>query len=75
LDAGTRLSLRHTVRDQSWLPKVAAGWQLCLVVAEHLLDGQPIDPIRGEDAMNYGRQELHDAYEEALALEERLRSS
>ena len=60
--AGTRLTLRHTVQDRDLLPKVAAGWHLCLVVAERLLDGRPIEPIRGEDAMNYGWKELHDAY-------------
>jgi hypothetical protein len=31
-------------------------------VAEHLLDGDPIGPIRGQDAMDHGWQELHDAY-------------
>ncbi|MFI5664393.1 hypothetical protein [Streptomyces sp. NPDC051684] len=25
---GTRLTLRHTVRDRDWIPKVAAGWRL-----------------------------------------------
>ena len=48
------------------MPKVAAGWHLCLVVAERLLDGQPIEPIRGEDAMNYGWEDLRDAYGAAL---------
>lgn len=64
--SGTRLTLRHTVQDQGWLPKVAAGWHLCLVVVEALLDGEPIGPIRGQDALNYGWQELHDAYAENL---------
>ena len=27
-DTGTRLTLRHTLADQDWLPKVAAGWHL-----------------------------------------------
>jgi uncharacterized protein YndB with AHSA1/START domain len=68
IDSGTRLTLRHTVSNQDWLPKAAAGWHLCLDVAEHLLDGQPIGPIRGQDAMNYGWEELHDAYAEKLAI-------
>lgn len=67
-DSGTRLTLRHTIDDRDWVPKVAAGWHLCLVVAEHLLDGQPIGPIRGENALNYGWQALHDAYAEKLAI-------
>jgi uncharacterized protein YndB with AHSA1/START domain len=59
---GTRLTLRHTVDDRSMLPKVAAGWHLCLVVADRLLAGHPIDPIVGEDARNYGWDALHDEY-------------
>jgi uncharacterized protein YndB with AHSA1/START domain len=66
--SGTRLTLRHTVKDRNWVPKVAAGWHLCLVVAGHLLDGQPIGPIRGANARNYGWDELHDAYAEKLAI-------
>ena len=59
---GTRLTLSHTLDDRDWLPKVAAGWHLCLDVAERLLDGTPIGPIRGNDAKNYGWDELHDSY-------------
>ena len=66
--AGTRLTLRHTLADRDWLPKVAAGWHLCLDVAERLLDGQPVGPIRGRDAMNHGWQQLHDAYAERLGV-------
>jgi uncharacterized protein YndB with AHSA1/START domain len=68
VDGGTRLTLRHTVADPDLVPKVAAGWHLCLVVAEHLLDGAPIGPIVGEDAMRYGWQDLHDAYAEQLGI-------
>lgn len=67
VDLGTRLTLRHTLDNREWVPKVAAGWHLCLDVAERLLDGQPIDPIRGDDARNHGWEELHDAYAERLA--------
>ena len=66
LGSGTRLTLEHTVGDQEWVPKVAAGWHLCLDVAERLLDGQPVEPIRGDDARNYGWERLHDAYAERL---------
>jgi uncharacterized protein YndB with AHSA1/START domain len=65
---GTRLTLRHTVVAKDWLPKVAAGWHLCLQVAEHLLDGRPIGPIVGADAMNYGWTQLHDAYAAELGI-------
>jgi uncharacterized protein YndB with AHSA1/START domain len=66
IDSGTRLTLRHTVAERDLVPKVAAGWHLCLVVAERLLDGEAIGPIRGENARNYGWEELHDAYAEEL---------
>ena len=51
---GTRLTLRHQTTDPDMIPKVAAGWHLCLLVAESLLDGRPVGPIRGMDATNYG---------------------
>jgi uncharacterized protein YndB with AHSA1/START domain len=66
---GTRLTLHHTLADKRWVPKVAAGWHLCLVVAEHLLNGEPIAPIRGEDARNYGWEELRDGYAGKLGIE------
>lgn len=67
--AGTRLTLFHTLQDRGWASKVAAGWHQCLVVAERLMDGDPIPPIRGQDALNYGWQELADAYESETAVE------
>jgi uncharacterized protein YndB with AHSA1/START domain len=67
-DVGTRLTLRHTLKDRDWLPKIAAGWHLCLDVAEHLLDGAPIGPIRGSEATNFGWQQLSDSYAEQLDI-------
>lgn len=67
-ESGTRLTLRHTVEDLYFVAGAAAGWHLCLVVAEHLLDGDRIDPIRGEDAQHYGWAELHAAYAETLGI-------
>jgi uncharacterized protein YndB with AHSA1/START domain len=70
VDAGTQLTLMQTVKDKDWVPKVAAGWHLCLDVAEHLLDGNPIGPIRGADAVNYGWSELNAAYADHLSIED-----
>jgi uncharacterized protein YndB with AHSA1/START domain len=67
IDAGTRLTLRHTLTDREWLPKVAAGWHICLDVAERSLDGSPIPPIRGQQALAHGWQELADGYAQRLA--------
>jgi uncharacterized protein YndB with AHSA1/START domain len=66
--SGTRLTLRHTVESEDWIPKAAAGWHICLGVAERLLDGNPVGPIVGQDAMSHGWQELHDAYAEKLGI-------
>jgi uncharacterized protein YndB with AHSA1/START domain len=67
--AGTELTLRHTVRGKDWMPKVAAGWHLCLVVADHVLAGDVVQPIVGEDAMRYGWQDLHDQYAARLGVQ------
>ena len=48
--------------------KLAAGWHLCLVVADRLLEGRPIPRIVGETAKNYGWEDLSDAYAETLHI-------
>ena len=63
------LTLRHTVDKPELAPMMAAGWHLCLDVADHLLDGDPVGPIRGAEAMDFGWDELRDAYAERLAAE------
>ena len=70
IDDGTRLTLRHTVADRELGPKVAAGWHMCLVVADGMLAGAPIGRIVGEDAMDHGWHELHDEYAERLPYRE-----
>jgi len=65
---GTRLTLRHTVGDWDWLAQVAAGWHICLDVAERMLDGSPVGPIRGQEALQYGWDELRSAYTERLPV-------
>ncbi|MER7460979.1 SRPBCC family protein [Micromonospora sp. NPDC126480] len=65
---GTRLTLRHTLAHGGGMaPMVAAGWHICLDVAAHLLDGDPVGPIRGGEAKNFGWPELRDAYARRLA--------
>jgi uncharacterized protein YndB with AHSA1/START domain len=66
IGTGTRLTLRHTVSGRDGLPKAAAGWHLCLAVADRMLSGEPVGVIRGQDALDYGWQELHDAYAKEL---------
>jgi uncharacterized protein YndB with AHSA1/START domain len=66
---GTRLTLQHTVADKSWLPKVAAGWHICLDVAERLLQGRPVGRIVADDARKHGWEQLNDAYAERVGVE------
>lgn len=65
-DAGTRLTLRHRIDRPDLAPAMAAGWHLCLDVAGHLLDGDPVGPIRGAEAKEFGWERLRDAYAERL---------
>lgn len=62
--------LRHTIDDRADAPKMAAGWHLCLVAADHALAGEDVAPIRGEVALDYGWQDLHDRYAAELAVDE-----
>ncbi|MET1004150.1 MAG: SRPBCC domain-containing protein [Propionibacteriaceae bacterium] len=67
--SGTELTLLHTLAEgdeESELPMMAAGWHLCLLVAERLLDGTPIEHIFGEKARDYGFEALREKYEERL---------
>lgn len=66
---GTRLTLFHTVRDRVWLPKVAAGWHICLDVADRALGGAPIGRIVALDAKRYGWERLNDAYAKQFGVE------
>jgi uncharacterized protein YndB with AHSA1/START domain len=65
---GTRLTLRHTTTERSSVPMVAAGWHLCLDVMALSLGGQPIGAIRGHEALDFGWQQLHDAYAARLGV-------
>ena len=63
---GTRLTLRHTVDDERWITPSAAGWHMCLDIAELQMDGHSIGPILAEAAMDYGWEELAVHYGEVL---------
>ena len=66
VEGGTKLVLYHTVSSREWGPMVAAGWHICLDVAERLMDGDPVGRIVADEARNHGWERLHDAYAEAL---------
>ena len=67
-DTGTRLTLLHTIKDRDWLPMMAAGWHICLDVAERLLDGNPVGVIRGSEARSYGWDRLNREYAAKLDI-------
>jgi uncharacterized protein YndB with AHSA1/START domain len=66
--AGTRLTLRQTVADRSWLTRVAAGWHMCLDVAERAMDGAPVGRIVAADAKQHGWERLEREYAERFGL-------
>jgi uncharacterized protein YndB with AHSA1/START domain len=68
-DSGTRLTLRHSIEDRGLVPKVAAGWHLCLDVADRLLAGDVVQPIRGAEAHAYGWADLAAAYGKKLGID------
>ena len=61
-DGGTRLTPRHTTADRGSGAMVAAGWHLCAVQLERLLDGEPVRAVRGSAALAHGWADLRDAY-------------
>lgn len=66
---GTQLTLIHTVADRNIAAMVAAGWHICLDVAEAALAGDPIGRIVGADASEYGWRELNTAYSAELGID------
>jgi uncharacterized protein YndB with AHSA1/START domain len=63
---GTLLTLRHTTKMPDRLSSFAAGWHICLDVAERFMDGQPVGRIVGNKALEFGWAELNDRYQDKL---------
>lgn len=70
LDGGTRLTLRHTTDDRGMTPKTAAGWHICLDVAERYLDGDPVGRIVAGDAKKHGWETLNSEYAKRFGVED-----
>ena len=64
--AGTRLTLRHTTGGSDWVPKIAAGWHICIDVMDLYLSGTPIGRIAAEEAKKHGWDRLNEGYAAAL---------
>jgi uncharacterized protein YndB with AHSA1/START domain len=65
---GCTLTLRHTLSDADMASAVAAGWHLCLDVADAALAGQPTEPVRGMEALKRGWSDLNEGYAAALGV-------
>jgi uncharacterized protein YndB with AHSA1/START domain len=65
---GTRLTLRHTLADESFVPKITAGWHICLDVMEHALDGAPIGRIVASEALDFGWERLNAEYAKRFGI-------
>ena len=66
--SGTSLTLRHTLSDAGMGSAAAAGWHICLDVADGLLAGRPFGPIVGPRAREFGWDDLNDAYARQLDI-------
>lgn len=67
--SGSRVVLLHTVPNPEWVTPAAAGWHMCLDLAELMLTGiewGDLAPIVGSAAMEYGWQKLADHYRSVL---------
>jgi uncharacterized protein YndB with AHSA1/START domain len=65
---GTRLVLRHSFADGAWSSALAAGWHICLDVADALLAGAPFGPVVGTKALDYGWNGLNEQYAAVLGV-------
>lgn len=69
-ESGTRLTLLHTLDDPVWLPKVAAGWHICIDVAERAIAGSPLGRIVAADAKRFGWERLNAEYAELFGVDD-----
>jgi uncharacterized protein YndB with AHSA1/START domain len=68
IGAASRMTLHQTLADETMASANAAGWHLCLGVAESVLAGKVVPPIRGMEAMDHGWRELNERYATALGV-------
>lgn len=69
VEMGTRLTLWHNI-DRRFIAWGAAGWHICLDVLDHLLAGNPLGRMVGEDAVRFGDwQRLNAEYAQQFGIE------
>jgi uncharacterized protein YndB with AHSA1/START domain len=67
-DDGTTLTLRQRFAIESTASALAAGWHICLDVADALMKDVPFGPVVGERAREFGWDELNSQYADALGV-------
>jgi hypothetical protein len=68
LGGGTRLTLWHNI-DRRFIAWGAAGWHICFDVLDRLLNGTPIGPILGPQAIKFDWQRLNAEYAQQFGIE------
>lgn len=63
---GCTLTLQHTVTGPDTSAQLAAGWHMCLDVAQEMMEHRSAGPIVGRDALDHGWTELYEAYSKHL---------
>lgn len=63
---GSRLTMEHTFNEPAEASMYAAGWHLCLAVLGLDIDGNAVERVVGQRALDYGWSELKGRYEEPL---------
>jgi uncharacterized protein YndB with AHSA1/START domain len=66
IDQGTRLVLAHAFDTHDQRGAFAAGWHICLAVLTGVLDGDPVERVVGERALECGWLPLKERYEGVL---------
>jgi len=66
-DKGTLLTLTHDLENPDWLSKAAAGWHICLDIAELAIGGDELPSHLGEAAVELYWEELNEQYDALLS--------
>lgn len=68
-NAGSRLVLRHQLRNRADAPRYGAGWHLCLSGLGGLLAGRDMPSMVGQNAESHGYDALRVRYGEHFGTE------
>lgn len=62
LDGHTLLTLRHETKMTEQIASFAAGWHMCIAIAERFMNGTSGGRIVGQEALDHGWADLHERY-------------